>query len=210
MNGVCWAGHLGLFVIVTSAGPTASARVLTSPDGINWTARSLPTTGVALNSVCWSSDLGLLVAVGDNNAVYTSPDAINWTKANGPATAKNWRFIVWAAGDSQKFCMIAGNASGNNDYAYCSDPASAAWSQKSLTGSAYDWQSIAYSPGLGATALRLAADFADEAVLTARATPLVAIALSVVFTDDAELAAPVTIGFGPHAPPIQVVVVLSW
>ncbi|MDI3469808.1 MAG: hypothetical protein OJF62_001871 [Pseudolabrys sp.] len=44
--------------------------------------------------------------------------------------------------------MIAGNASGNNDYAYCSDPTSAAWSQKSLTGSAYDWQSIAYSPGL--------------------------------------------------------------
>ena len=44
--------------------------------------------------------------------------------------------------------MIAGNASGNNDYAYCSDPTSAAWSQKSLTGSAYDWQAIAYSPGL--------------------------------------------------------------
>ena len=39
MNGICWAGHLGLFVIVTSAGPTTSARVLTSPDGINWTAR---------------------------------------------------------------------------------------------------------------------------------------------------------------------------
>ena len=42
MNGICWAGTLGLFVIVTSAGPTTSARVLTSPDGINWTARSLP------------------------------------------------------------------------------------------------------------------------------------------------------------------------
>jgi hypothetical protein len=28
--------------------------------------------------------------------------------------------------------------------------------------------------------------------------------------DDAEFAAPVTIGFQPHAPPIQVVVVLSW
>jgi len=148
MNGICWAGVLGLFVIVTSAGPTTSTRVLTSPDGINWTARSLPDTGVALNSVCWSSDRSLLVAVGDNNAVYTSPDAVNWTKANAPATSKNWRFIAWAGGAIQKFCMIAGNASGNNDYAYCSDPTSAAWSQKSLTGSAYDWQSIAYSPGL--------------------------------------------------------------
>ena len=148
MNGICWAGVLGLFVIVTSAGPTTSARVLTSPDGINWTARSLPDTGIALNSVCWSSDRGLLVAVGDNNAVYTSPDAVNWTKANAPATSKNWRFIAWAGGAIQKFCMIAGNASGNNDYAYCSDPTSATWSQKSLTGSAYDWQSIAYSPGL--------------------------------------------------------------
>jgi hypothetical protein len=148
MNGICWAGVLGLFVIVTSAGPTTSTRVLTSPDGINWTARSLPTTGVALNSVCWSSDLGLLVAVGDNNAVFTSPDGINWSQAAAPATSKNWRSIVWAGGAIQKFCMIAGNASGNNDYAYCADPTAAAWSQKSLTGSAYDWQSIAYSRGL--------------------------------------------------------------
>ncbi len=63
---------------------------------------------------------------------------------------------------------------------------------------------------VGAAALRLAADFADDAVLTARATLFAAIALAAAFTDDAELAAPVTIGFQPHAPPIQVVVVLSW
>ena len=62
----------------------------------------------------------------------------------------------------------------------------------------------------GIAALRLAADFADDAVLTARATLLAALALSVAFTDGAELAAPATIGFQPHAPPIQVVVVLSW
>ena len=363
MNGICWAGTLALFVIVTSAGPTSSTRVLTSPDGINWTARTLPVTGVALNSVCWASDLGLLVAVGDNNAVYTSPDAVTWSQRTGPTNSKNWRFIVWAGGAIQKFCMIAGNAGGNNDYAYCSDPTSAAWSQKDLTGSAYDWQAIAYSSGLemlmvvggntgvtarstdgvnytqvssglgdtrfdqacwsdaglwiligantlytspngvswtagtppstlswhrmaaanalpaagippleltaalaedaifdaaitiilpplelaaafaddamlaptigiwpplhlaadlsdeaalavyltiGVAALRLAADFTDDAVLTARATLLAAMALSVAFTDDADLAAPVTIGFQPGAPPIQVVVVLSW
>jgi len=63
---------------------------------------------------------------------------------------------------------------------------------------------------VGAAALRLAADFADEAVLAAHPTLFVAIALTAAFTDDAELAAPVTIGFGLHAPPIQVVVVLSW
>ncbi len=63
---------------------------------------------------------------------------------------------------------------------------------------------------VGVAALQLAAEFADDAVLTARATLLTAIALTAAFTDDAELAAPVTIGFQPHAPPIQVVVVLSW
>ncbi|MEJ2435467.1 MAG: hypothetical protein P8Y53_20805, partial [Pseudolabrys sp.] len=56
---------------------------------------------------------------------------------------------------------------------------------------------------------RLAADLADEAVLTAHASLLVALTLAVPFTDGAEITAPVTIGFGPHAPPIQVVVVLS-
>ena len=63
---------------------------------------------------------------------------------------------------------------------------------------------------VGVAALRLAADFSDEAVLAARATLFIALALTAAFTDDAELAAPVTIGFQPHAPPIQVVVVLSW
>jgi hypothetical protein len=62
----------------------------------------------------------------------------------------------------------------------------------------------------GAAALRLVADFTDEVALAARATFFVAIALTAAFIDDAELAAPVTIGFEPHAPPIQVVVVLSW
>ena len=381
MNGICWAAGLGLFVIVTSAGPTTATRVLTSPDGINWTARTLPVTGIALRSASWSPDLDILVAVGDSNAIFTSPDGSTWTQRTGPATSKNWRFVVWAGGTIQAFCMVAGNGGGANDYAHNSNPTSTAWSQKALTTSAYDWQSIAYSANLdmlaavggntgvvarstdganftqinsglgttpfhdvcwadtywvvvgssavrtspdgitwtaqaapaialqrvaarnsagvepleltaalaedatfdaaitisppplelaaafvdesalaptigiwpplhlaatisedaafaaaitilpaplhlavdladgaalavyltvGAAALLPAADFVDDAVLTARATLLAALALAVAFTDDAELAAPVTIGFQPHAPPIQVVVVLSW
>ena len=63
---------------------------------------------------------------------------------------------------------------------------------------------------IGTAALRLAAGFADETLLTVHATLFTEVALAVAFTDDAELAAPVTIGLQPHAPPIQVVVVLSW
>jgi hypothetical protein len=79
-----------------------------------------------------------------------------------------------------------------------------------LTADLADGAALAAYLTVGAAALRLAAGFADEAVLAAHPTLLVAIALTAAFTDDAELAAPVTIGFQPHAPPIQVVVVLSW
>jgi len=79
-----------------------------------------------------------------------------------------------------------------------------------LAAALADGASLALYLTVGAEALRLKANLADEAVLTARATLLAAIALAAAFADGAELAAPVTIGVGPHAPPIQVVVVLSW
>jgi hypothetical protein len=50
-------------------------RVMTSPDGITWTARSSAADN-GWHSVTWAKELGLLVAVaytGTGNRVMTSP-----------------------------------------------------------------------------------------------------------------------------------------
>jgi hypothetical protein len=68
---VCWSAEVGLFVAVAISG--TGNRVMTSPDGITWTARS----SAADNSwvaVCWSAEVGLFVAVansGTGNRVMT-------------------------------------------------------------------------------------------------------------------------------------------
>lgn len=57
-------------------------RILTSPDGINWTARS--SDDHSYTSVCFAENQTLFVATctslgGNFPGVVTSPDGINWT-----------------------------------------------------------------------------------------------------------------------------------
>ncbi len=69
----------GLYVAVGEFGSTS---VMTSPDGVAWTARSSPTSP-NWNSVAYGN--GLFVAVSNNgtpNLYMTSPDGINWTSRN--------------------------------------------------------------------------------------------------------------------------------
>jgi hypothetical protein len=147
-NDVCWCPGLALFVVVASAGPTSSSRVMTSPDGINWTTQTLPNTGVSLNGVACGSISGsdYIVAVGSSNAIYTSTDGVTWTSQTGPGTSKNWAAICWASGQS-KFVAIATGGGGSNDEMYSSNGTS--WSQTTCgPGWGYSWTNIAYSADL--------------------------------------------------------------
>jgi hypothetical protein len=69
---VCWSAELGIFVAVANTG--TGNRVMTSPDGINWTSRTSAVDNQWI-SVCWSAELGIFVAVantGTGNRVMTS------------------------------------------------------------------------------------------------------------------------------------------
>jgi hypothetical protein len=77
----------GLFVSTAFAG-TAGSRVMTSPDGLNWTIRTTPAdilwygVGYGIPSTGPFSGKGLFVAVsynGTGNRVMTSPDGFTWT-----------------------------------------------------------------------------------------------------------------------------------
>jgi len=93
---VCWSPELGIFVAVAYFGTN---RVMTSPDGINWTARSAATASTWY-SVCWSPELRLFVAVaegGTSTRAMTSPDGINWTARTAASETTRWSAVCWAA-----------------------------------------------------------------------------------------------------------------
>lgn len=73
----------GLFVAVGAAG-----TLLTSPDGLTWTAQTSNTNN-SLRHVAFgvpSAGVGTYVAVGDAGAIVSSTDASNWTAQSNPTT----------------------------------------------------------------------------------------------------------------------------
>jgi hypothetical protein len=122
----------GLFVAVGSSGD----RVMTSPDGINWTARS--------GSGDWSSITygnGLFVAVansGTSNRVMTSPDGINWTLGTSVAD-NNWLSVTYGNG-----LFVAVGYSGNR---VMTSPDGITWTERSVAGDDDSWSSVTYGNG---------------------------------------------------------------
>ena len=102
---VCYGN--GLFVAVASSG--SGNRVMTSPDGINWTIR----TSAANNEwrgVCFGDGLFVAVATtGSGNRVMTSPDGINWTIRTSAADLE-WRSVCYGEG---LFVAVASSGTGN-------------------------------------------------------------------------------------------------
>lgn len=95
-TGLAWSPSLLLFAAVSQTGTN---RVMTSPDGENWTARSAPSK--SWQGICWAEELGLFVAVADSGGtsttrVMTSPDGITWTSQTTPVTS-GLSGVAWSA-----------------------------------------------------------------------------------------------------------------
>jgi len=96
---VCYGN--GLFVAVSNSGD----RVMTSPDGINWTVRTAASDNDFWASVCYGN--GLFVAVGSgggSDRVITSPDGINWTARTADS---DFTEVIYAKG-----MFVAGGSNG--------------------------------------------------------------------------------------------------
>jgi hypothetical protein len=74
----------GLFVAVGEGG-----AILTSPDGVSWTARTSG-TGDWLFGVTYGN--GLFVAVGEGGTILTSRDGVSWTARTSGTS--NWLYGV--------------------------------------------------------------------------------------------------------------------
>ena len=83
-----------MFVAVASTG--AGDRVMTSPDGVTWTARSSSADNW-WSSVAYGDGVFVAVAAtGAGGRVMTSPDGIIWT-ARSAATANAWSAVTYGA-----------------------------------------------------------------------------------------------------------------
>jgi hypothetical protein len=121
----------GLFVAVADSGTN---KVMTSKDGITWTAQTIPKDD---ESIWWRSVNyidGQFVAVADN-FLMTSPDGITWTDQTVPegsdysVTYGNGLFV--AVGQSN----VMTSPDGIN------------WTEQKSTGQ-YSWDSVAYNDGI--------------------------------------------------------------
>ncbi|MGI9186197.1 MAG: hypothetical protein ACR2J9_01525 [Gaiellales bacterium] len=129
----------GIFVAVANGG--TDAHVMTSPDGITWTARTAPEgnwEGIAFGN-------GLFVAVSGSsdptaNRVITSPDGITWT-ARTPADDTGWDDVTWGGG---QFVAVGFSGSGNR---VMTSPDGITWTGHAAAA-AVQWHAVTYANGL--------------------------------------------------------------
>ena len=156
---VCWAKELGIFVAVAWAGTTAGLdRVMTSPDGTNWTSRLSADNTASWGSVCWSGELNLFVSVGrygNTTRAMTSPDGINWTSRTIPFA--NWNSVCWSP-ELRLFVAVA------KDGPIATSPNGIAWTSRTYPIH-NEWSSICWSPELGIFAA-VASAFQTKRVMT--------------------------------------------
>lgn len=93
-NDICWSPELGLFCAIATNPPSGSPKstlAVTSPDGINWTSRTLPANG--WKGITWNGTVFCAVGHTDGLICTTSPDGVNWTAHNMPSQNGWWDII---------------------------------------------------------------------------------------------------------------------
>jgi hypothetical protein len=124
----------GTFVALARDG---THRVMTSSDGVSWTARSAPGAAHSWFGVAYGN--GLFVAVADSGNVMTSPDGITWTMRTAPE-ANGWLDVTYGGG---QFVAVANNGT----HRVMTSPDGITWTARTAA-EPNSWFAIAYGGGL--------------------------------------------------------------
>lgn len=136
-SGIAWNGTV--FCVV---GSVAGSTAYTSPDGITWTARSLPLPAAAWRSIAWNGSVFCAISSDINGTrAATSPDGITWTDKPLPAAGATSAWWSIAALGS-RFCVVTFNS---NLAAWTVDNG-ATWNSATLP-SVKNWSSITAAGG---------------------------------------------------------------
>ena len=148
-NSICWSPKLGIFVAVASLG---DKRVMTSKNGIVWSALELDNINIKLTSVCWSPQLEIFVAVfrintsdTSANKVVTSSNGTTWIERENGVLNNNWSSVCWSA-ELSLFVAVA-QSGAYNRVMYSSDGTS--WNSDISGVDNNNWISVCWSAELG-------------------------------------------------------------
>jgi hypothetical protein len=171
---VIWVEELSLFVAVANTAGVTD-KVMTSPDGDNWTYRTCPDR--PWSDIVWSPELQLLcvsaTGLGTNSKFMTSPDAITWTDHTSPGDSASWEGITWS-GDLGLFIAVSYSCPScnvNRGKNVQTSPDGTTWTLRNTPASPLrnPWQnmlSVAWSPEFGMAAAVIDDDSAGYSVMT--------------------------------------------
>jgi len=121
----------GTFVAVSTNGTN---RVMTSTDGITWTARSVPAS--TWTSVTYGNGLFVAVAGSGTDRIMTSPDGVTWTPRG--SSTDSWTGITFG---NNTFVAVA--SMGTNRVMTSTDGIT--WTNRSVpTGGIQQWKSVTW------------------------------------------------------------------
>jgi len=146
---VTWVPAWGKFITGTFGGV-----ILSSTDGITWTAQENPYQGDggAGNAICWSPEQNTLVVLtGDYNQVFVYRDKWTTVTVAGAHPSSNWNSVCWAK-KLGLFVAVGGSIDQTvgtfNKVMVSKDGLS--WTVVNTTkGQTSNWKSICWSPELG-------------------------------------------------------------
>jgi hypothetical protein len=127
----------GIFVAVANGGAN---RVMTSPDGVNWTLRSVEAS--SWKSITYGNGLFVAVANSGTNRVMTSSDGITWTPVS--VTSIQWNGVTYGNG---VFVAVASSASPPGATRVMTSPDGVTWTMRTASSSD-QWNCITYGNGL--------------------------------------------------------------
>lgn len=145
-----WSAAAGQY---THANSNLENRVMTSLDGINWSAGTVPTdaTPQIWEAVAWSPELGLFAAIASGGGtvttdrVMTSPDGLAWTIRTA-AQAHAWRSICWGGPAGAKLFVAVSSTTSVNHVMTSADGIT--WVTRSTNPFSSSLRGVCWSPDL--------------------------------------------------------------
>ena len=140
-NKGAWSPELTLFVAISISG--SPDRIMSSPDGYDWTLRSSVDPTAFGGNIAWSPELGIFVIVSGSNPanslIQTSSNGIDWESQVNPGTI-NMKGLTWAP---ELTLFVAVGRCGSPETGVMTSPDGVDWTTRV---SPIDWSELVWAP----------------------------------------------------------------